>query len=198
MKTMVCMGDSLTEGVDIPAGHTWPALVSNALDLDIINCGIGGDTTQGMLARFYPEVVISKPEFVLIMGGTNDLWWGWEVNTILGNLFSMIYQARHHGIVPVIGLPLPVDVPAAQASDFAPPQGGYGRFAEKLEEMAEELTGRASESEVAIIDLHRLFLADSGQVHSDLFLPDGLHANRAGHLVIAKKIIAVFRQDFIF
>jgi len=74
MKTMVCLGDSLTEGTEVPTGHAWPALVANALNLDVINCGIGGDTTQGMLSRFYPEVVVTKPAFVFIMGGTNDLW----------------------------------------------------------------------------------------------------------------------------
>ena len=123
MKTMVCIGDSLTEGTDIPTGHTWPALVANALGIDVINCGIGGDTTTGMLSRFYPEVVDTKPAFVFIMGGTNDLWWNWEVNTILGNLFSMIVQARHYGIAPVIGLPIPVNVTAARANDFSPPRG---------------------------------------------------------------------------
>ena len=132
------------------------------------------------------------------MSGTNDLWWNWDVNTILGNLFSMIYQARHHGIAPAIGLPLPVDVSAAQAGDFSPPLGGYARFAKKMEEIVEELSGRASESEVIVIDLHRPFLTDSGRVLSDLFLPDGLHANKAGHLMIAKEIIAVFRRAFIF
>ena len=33
-----------------------------------------------MLALFFPDVVADKPAFVFIMGGTNDLWWGWEVN----------------------------------------------------------------------------------------------------------------------
>jgi lysophospholipase L1-like esterase len=78
MTTMICIGDSLTEGTDIPVGHTWPALVANALSLEVINCGIGGDTTNGMLSRFYPDVVDRRPAFVFIMGGTNDLWWGWE------------------------------------------------------------------------------------------------------------------------
>jgi PAS domain S-box-containing protein len=128
MQTLICIGDSLTEGADIPVGHTWPALAANALSLKVVNGGIGGDTTGGMLSRFYPQVAAEKPAFVLIMGGTNDLWWGLDVNSILANLFSMVVQARHHGIAPVIGVPLPVDVTAARASDFLPPWGGYARF----------------------------------------------------------------------
>ena len=198
MKPMICIGDSLTEGTDTPAGHTWPALVSNALNLDVINCGIGGDTTQGMLSRFYPEVIGQKPEFVFIMGGTNDLWWGCEVNTTLANLFSMVVQARHHGIAPAIGLPLPVNVAAAEVGNFSPPQGGYGRFTEKLEALVKELDCHATESEVASIDLHRPFLEGNRQVRADLFLPDGLHPNKAGHFAIAKEIASIFRQELNF
>jgi lysophospholipase L1-like esterase len=80
MKTMIYIGDSLTAATDIPVGHAWPALVTNNLNRTVINRGIGGDTTAGMLALFFPDVVADKPAFVFIMGGTNDLWWGWEVN----------------------------------------------------------------------------------------------------------------------
>ena len=198
MKSMVCIGDSLTEGTDIPTGHTWPALVANALGIDVINCGIGGDTTTGMLSRFYPEVVVTKPAFVFIMGGTNDLWWNWDANTILGNLFSIIVQARHHGMAPVIGLPLPVNVTAARANDFSPPQGGYDRFTEKMEAMVKDLIRHATESEVAVVDLHHPFFEKNRRIRTDLLLPDGLHPNRAGHRTIARAITSVFRQDLNF
>lgn len=198
MKTMICIGDSLTEGKDIPVGHTWPALSANAFNMEVINGGIGGDTTGGMLSRFYPDVVDRRPGFVLVMGGTNDLWWGWEVNTVLGNIFSMVVQARHHGISPIIGLPLPVYVAAAQANDFSPPWGGYAGFSAKLEALIESLTRHATESEAAIVDLHTPFLDASQQVRPDLFLPDGLHPNKAGHLAIARTMSSVFRNELNF
>lgn len=196
MKTLICIGDSLTEAADIPVGHEWPALTANGLDLEVINAGIGGDTTQGMLARFHPVVIAAKPHFVFIMGGTNDLWWGWEVNTVLGNLFSMVVQARHHGIAPVIGLPLPVNLAAAKAADFSPPLDGYHRLSQKLEALTEALIFHATESEVAVVDLYRPFLEDARKVRSTLFLPDGLHPNRTGHQVIAQELLTVFRQTF--
>lgn len=198
MKALFCMGDSLTEGADIPVGHTWPSMVGNALNLDVINCGIGGDTTAGMLSRFYPEVVAKMPAFVYIMGGTNDLWWGLEVNTVLGNLFSMVVQARHYGIAPVMGLPLPVNVPAARAADFSPPLGGYNRFAKKMDTLLEALVFHTTESEVPLIDLYRPFLSDNGQIRDALFLPDGLHPNPSGHRTVASTICDGFRKWFHF
>ena len=69
---------------------------------------LGGDTSGGLLARFYPDVVRHTPDMVLIMGGTNDLWWDLDINLIQANIFAMTCQAEYHNIVPVVGLPLPL------------------------------------------------------------------------------------------
>jgi acyl-CoA thioesterase-1 len=198
MKTLICLGDSLTEGSDMAAGHTWPALVGNALNIRVTNCGIGGDTSAGMLSRFYPEVVAARPDFTLIMGGTNDLWWGVDINAILANLFSMVFQARHHGIVPVIGLPLPVDIETARKNDFSPPWDGYDRFTNHLHRLVKQITHSAQESEVVFVDLYHPFTSENGDIRADLFLPDGLHPSQAGHRIVATAIARTFDGDFLF
>ncbi len=198
MMTMICMGDSLTQGADIPVGQCWPNLVANQLGLVVANNGIGGDTSAGMLARFHPQVLAPKPQFVFLLAGTNDLWWGWPMNNILGNIFSMVVQARHHGIAPVLGLPLPVNVAAAQACDFLPPENGYARLTSTLSDLAERLVRHADESEVAVVDLYHPFFKNGPIVREDLFLPDGLHPNTAGHLAIAKAVVAGMRDRFHF
>ena len=198
MKTIVCIGDSLTEGADLPVGHAWPSLVANALGADVVNRGIGGDTTQGILSRLYPEVIAARPDFVFILGGTNDLWWGLETGMILGNLFSVVFQARHHGITPVMGLPTPVDRPAAEKGDFSPPMGGYDQFAEELSILMRQLAASAKESEVPVADFHAPFLLEGGAVDSGLFLEDGLHPNPKGHRIMAEHAVALFRETFGF
>jgi lysophospholipase L1-like esterase len=192
------MGDSLTEGADLCAGHTWPCLVGNSLNLNISNFGIGGDTTQGMLSRFYPEVIKFKPDYLFIMGGTNDLWWDWEVKIILGNIFSMSFQARYHDITPVIGLPLPIDVESAQKAAFSPPHQGYERLVEMLTDLVDKIKTNAADSEIPVVDLHQPFLKDDQKADSTMFLDDGLHPNHKGHQVIAENIISSFRQFFLF
>ncbi len=198
MKQLACMGDSITEGADFVKGHTWPALVGNACALDVTNFGIGGDTTPGMLARFYPEVIQLKPDYVFIMGGTNDLWWDWEVKTILGNIFSMCFQARYHDITPIIGLPIPVDVESARNTDFSGPLQGYERMTEMLAELVDKLTTYATDSEIPVVDVHRPFLGDDQQAISTMYLDDGLHPNQKGHQLIAAGIIRSLREIFRF
>jgi acyl-CoA thioesterase-1 len=70
---LVCMGDSLTFGFKMTRKNSWPQIVGENLKIDVKNKGICGDTTAGMLSRFGREVVEEKPEYVLIMGGSNDL-----------------------------------------------------------------------------------------------------------------------------
>lgn len=198
MKKMVCLGDSLTEGADVEKGFRWTSLAASALGLEVTNCGIGGDTTQGMLARFYPEVVVRKPAFVVILGGTNDLWWGTPVTTILANIFSIVCQARYHDVIPMVGLPLPIDRLSVERQGYAPPPDGYAQFPARLDELGARLVSAASDSEVPVIDFNRDFRLVNGAVDGGLFLDDGLHPNRAGHAKMAAALASRVRRVFHF
>jgi len=64
MRRIICHGDSLTEGKDIEVAYRWPSLLQNALGTEVINTGIGGDTTAGLLSRFATDVIPRKPDVV--------------------------------------------------------------------------------------------------------------------------------------
>ena len=119
-----CHGDSLTEGSDYLKPYTWPALTAQSLGIDIVNRGIGGDTTAGMLARYAFEVLQHRPEMVILLGGTNDLWWGIGAPQIIANLASMVVQAQHYGVVPILAVPLPCWPDQAAKQQWTPPDGG--------------------------------------------------------------------------
>ena len=70
---IACLGDSLTYGYGIPRPKVWTTLLARRTGIDVRNCGINGDTTGGMLARFHQHVVQAGADAVLIMGGFNDL-----------------------------------------------------------------------------------------------------------------------------
>jgi len=80
-KTLLCFGDSLTEGaigasyVDILRGRL-PAAIR------VINAGINGDTTINLLRRFKRDVVPYRPDLIVILVGLNDLTtaYGWPSN----------------------------------------------------------------------------------------------------------------------
>ncbi len=66
MKKIICHGDSLTEGSDLENNYTWPKLVENQIQVTVLNRGIGGDTSGGLMSRFHPDVVRYQPDMVVI------------------------------------------------------------------------------------------------------------------------------------
>ena len=162
MKTLICIGDSLIEASDLEGPSTWPSQVARCLKINVINHGIGGDTTGGLLGRFYPQVVQQHADAVLIMGGTNDLWWDLDLKLIRANIFTMACQATHFDIIPLVGLPPPSLVEKARLQDFAGPEGGYARFVDQLRMLVKALERAAEQNEVACLDFHNPFLDAAG------------------------------------
>lgn len=196
MKTIVCHGDSLTQGADLNPNYTWPVLVENRVGIEIINSGIGGDTSGGLLGRFYHDVVRHNPDVVLVMGGTNDLWWDLDVNIILANIFAMTCQAEYHNMAPVVGLPLPLYMENIRQQKMMAPIGGWENCIQKLERLIDALSFSARESDIAVLDFYHLFLDDTGEVQENYFLEDGLHPNKEGHMVMADAAARFLQSTF--
>ena len=197
MKQIFCHGDSLTEGTDIEVAYRWPSLLQNALGTKVINTGIGGDTTAGLLSRFSTDVIPRKPGAVILMGGTNDFWWDLPTNTVLANLFSMAYQAQFHGVAPLFGLPMPFDKNQAAKQSYSPPQAGYDQLLAKVKSLRQKLKTVAGESDIPVLDFYHLFIDEGGQIRSDLFLDDGMHANRQGHRMMAELAASQIADIFL-
>lgn len=196
MKTLVCHGDSLTEASDLGHPAMWPSMVEGRLKIKVLNSGIGGDTTAGLLSRFYPDVVEHRPDYVLIMGGTNDLWWDLDIKLIQANIFTMTCQAEYHHIVPLVGLPIPMVIERARNQDFMAPQGGYKKCMEKLAVLVRNLTTLAQQNDIACLDFYHPFWNESGAVEEKYFLEDGLHPNKAGHRLMAKQTAELLQRRF--
>jgi lysophospholipase L1-like esterase len=196
MIDLICHGDSLTEGAEVEPAYRWPALVANGLRITVANTGIGGDTTGGLLSRFPVDVVPKRPRFVLLLGGTNDLWWDLSVNTVLANICTMASQSAFHGIAPIVGTPPPVWVDAALRQSYAPPAGGYDRLTEKLVRLSDGLKTAAGQLDIPCVDFYRGLLSEKGEPRKALYAEDGLHLNREGHREMALSVCALMARDF--
>jgi lysophospholipase L1-like esterase len=70
-KTLVCFGDSLTEGV---IGASYVELLRKRLPgAHIVNAGINGDTTLNLLRRVERDVAPHRPDLVVVLVGLNDV-----------------------------------------------------------------------------------------------------------------------------
>lgn len=70
-EAIVCLGDSLTEGVGADGGEDYPSVLSRELAFPVLNRGRRGDTTALALARL-SEVLDGNPRLVIVLLGGND------------------------------------------------------------------------------------------------------------------------------
>ena len=174
---LLCMGDSLTEGYGIPAASSWPTLLQDMIGFEVINCGISGDTTGGMLARFNAALSKHNPTHVFIMGGTNDLWLDLAQNLILSNIMAMSRQARAANCQAVIGIPTACffnDMDRLKNDIFL----NEKQLALKVKQFQVYLRQAMKIDDLPIIDFGE-------NMHADLFLPDGVHPNVKGNVRMA-------------
>lgn len=70
--TIVCFGDSITAGVGAGGAPTYPDLLAQRLDADVVNAGFPGATAADLLARL-PETFAHDPWLVIVEAGGNDM-----------------------------------------------------------------------------------------------------------------------------
>ena len=181
---IVALGDSLTVGEDefelsdsdefvsypqyleILAEQHLSSLQSD-LEVNVLNRGICGDLTSGMLERFSKDVVDEKADYVIILGGTNDIGWGFDPAKITHNLTTMYDTALNEGIVAVA-----CSVPSILGFDeLIPPRLSLNRMI-RIEAEKRKLTFLDFFTATADPQTNRL---------SEDYSADGLHLNTKGY-----------------
>lgn len=164
---IMMLGDSITDRTD------WNELLGRT---DILNRGISGDNTDGMLLRLnsFPQSI--KKAFIMI--GINDLGKGSSVNYIFTNYIKIIKKLKKQNIVPVIQSTLYIthDTKNRKNTDV--------KYLNTL------LLDYAEENNLTYIDLNQ-HLSCNGHLCND-YSDDGIHLNRKGYAVwrsILKKFL---------
>lgn len=190
MTKLYCLGDSLTYGLGVRTSQKWTALAASDT-LQIINLGVSGDTTGGMLARL--QSLLQEPVYqlppqqrpmVLVMGGTNDIFFSGSDTAARGNLAAMVHQLSAAGYRPLVGIPLPIcpqDAPQKWAE-----LANFEESARLLEQYCAWLKAFCAAFDIPTVDFREDYVNQSG-VRRELFL-DGLHPNPEGHILMAKKL----------
>ncbi len=186
---LVCIGDSLTFGFKMTRKNSWPQIVGKGLEIEVENKGVCGDTTGGMLSRFGHDVVMEKPEYVLIMGGSNDLIFQLPESVIHSNLAAIAYQACHYRIQPIIGIPIPITSSAA-GQDFNL-VGNIEEINKKILSLRDWILDFSSEEQIKAVDFFKEFYDPvSKKGKKDLYIDD-IHPTKEGNIKMAQKVIEI-------
>ncbi|MBD3413909.1 MAG: sialate O-acetylesterase [Candidatus Aminicenantes bacterium] len=163
---IVFLGDSLTDGCN------WSEMLQ---DPRVVNRGISGDTTYGVLARL-DEVVESKPMKVFLMIGINDLATGTQAKEVVYNI-KQIVKAMHKKS-PDTEIILQSLLPVNKDFDFFK---NHTSKTEHIIRINRALENFARTNEITYLNLHPLFATKENKLHPD-FTNDGLHLNGSGYL----------------
>ncbi len=71
-QQIIVLGDSITAGYGLSSEQAYPYLLSQKLNLPILNRGVSGDQTADGLARLSEDVLSEEPWMVIIALGGND------------------------------------------------------------------------------------------------------------------------------
>lgn len=191
---IVFIGDSLTYGYGLRRFQVWTRLIEDKYSVKVLNKGINGDSTGGMLGRFYRDVVENKPSNVFIMGGSNDLMVEVPLNVIKSNIATMVHQGRGNLIIPIIGTQPLIEPEMAkeQWSNIT----DFNRVNRQLLELREWIMEFSDAFDVKVVDfcgeLSKVINKDNKY---EIYL-DGLHFTSRGNEMMLDIISPLLRSFF--
>ncbi len=120
----------------------------------------------------------NKPNYVFILGGTNDLGTGVSQATIIANLRAIITDSIAHKVVPIV-----INVPPDTYSSMAP----------KIDSLNAAIVHLANAYKVVVVDIHTPLSSASG-TYQARYTSDGLHLSSLGAQVVANTIYSRVRR----
>ncbi|HLQ44355.1 MAG TPA: GDSL-type esterase/lipase family protein, partial [Planctomycetaceae bacterium] len=200
---IITLGDSITRGVrsGVVANDTFSALLEVELRktgraVEVLNVGIGGERTDGALARLDKDVIAKQPDLVTIMYGTNDSYVDkgkteprLTRDEFAANLRQLVDRLQAANIKPVL-------MTEPRWGDAAVKNGAGEHPNVLLEKYLTACREVAKEKQVPLVD-HFTQWTDRNASGFDVgqWTTDQCHLNPAGHKVVTAAILKVLRRD---
>ena len=172
--TILCLGDSLTEGYGLEPDHAYPAVLEQRLHAEgysrvrVINAGISGSTSASAVRRLEWQLR-ANPDVLILELGANDGLRGVPVEETRKNLTAAIALAQQKGTrVVLAGMQMPPNYGPDYTREFA------RVFAELGEQPG--------------VTLIPFFLEGVAGVPR-LNLPDGIHPNAEGYRIVVDNLL---------
>jgi acyl-CoA thioesterase-1 len=170
--TIVALGDSLTEGYGVEENQAYPAVLEARLQKEgfsctVINAGISGETSSGLLSRIN-RVLLLKPDIVILCTGANDGLGGIDHRRIRNNISRMVRTFKESQVTVILaGMKMLVNYPLSYTEPYA-------RLYAEI----------ADQEKILLIP----FFMEGVAGKPELSLADGIHPNAEGYRIIAASV----------
>jgi lysophospholipase L1-like esterase len=201
---IVCFGDSLTagfqsptrerpNGLETPYGEFLQDWLGPSVHVQV--SGVCGELTGEMSMRFRRDVLMRRPRYVVVLGGTNDLGWNGRPPDIMRNLLKMYELAQAERVIPI-----PVTVPSIR---IEPDRGGREACAwledhlERRMQLNLLIRQYTDSKNLSCIDLFAATAEPTTRLLSPQYSNDGLHLTTLGYRRLAELLFdQVFAAAF--
>jgi len=104
--TIIAVGDSLTAGLGVMENKAWPALMEKKLretghPWQVINAGISGETSSGVVSRV-KWILAQKPDIVVLETGANDGFRGISPSVVRKNITKAVQMFQENNVAVVL------------------------------------------------------------------------------------------------
>lgn len=199
----VFIGNSIVAGFPWKRTESFPGIIRQTMEspefknsvpggnntrFQVINKGLNGDTTIGILDRFADNVIAHHPDYAFILTGTNDFIYRiGDPETCLSNLLIMEKMCLEDHITPVLCTPIPIS-PKQAAVQWQVEDADYISVSENLARFSELIRSYGRNGPCHTIDLYTPY---SGYCK----FYDGLHPDREGQELIASAIMEWMKEN---
>jgi len=167
MGRIIFLGNSITEFGD------WKSLLN---DPTVINRGIAGDNTYGVLARLN-DIIIRKPKKLFIEIGINDFALETGQQHFVQNILSIVRQIR-------LGSPRTkiYVVSILPTNDNVKTNYPFAWNKERESNIFNDyLAKRARDNHYYFVNLNKVLRDKDGKLNSKYAMADGIHLNKSGY-----------------
>ncbi len=178
LKTILALGDSLTEGFGVPADAAFPCVLQQLLRqrghiVSIINHGLSGDTVGGGKKRLERYLTTRpRPDAVIVALGANDAFQRndpWDVEASLDGILQRLTEED----IPCLfaGMQVLDAVPSSEDGYASAFSAIYPKLAERYE------------------PVFCPFFLEGVAGNAALHQADGIHPNREGTALVARHML---------
>ncbi len=198
-KTIIALGDSMTRfgttssGTTSSTGEkTYPYYLStdDYLGVPVINAGVGGDTTNHVMARFKADVLDKNPDVVIICIGMNDQATvissgnpNVSLATYRNNLDYFVKELKAIGSDVILVTPSPVN---SNSGYYVPGAYGLDYSGVHMESFCNAIREIAIDNECTIVDIN--YECDFENMNDFAQSGDGIHHSDYGRKQYANYI----------
>lgn len=210
MKTILFQGDSITDAGrsrtdNAELGIGYPTLVAGELGLTypnkyvMFNRGVSGNRVVDVYARIKQDIINIKPDIISILIGVNDVWheidWqnGIDADKYF-NIYSLLIEEIKQALPDVkimILEPFVLQGNATANNENYPNK--WSIFEEEVKKRAVKAKKIADQYNLPFVPLQDKFDEAAQLAPNSYWLKDGVHPTTAGHELIKREWIKMFR-----